>query len=44
MVVGGTGTGKTVLGLMFLVEGARLGEPGVLLGLEETPEQIRSQD
>jgi circadian clock protein KaiC len=42
LVIGGTGTGKTVLGLMFLVEGARRGEPGVLLALEETPDQIRS--
>jgi circadian clock protein KaiC len=42
IVVGGTGTGKTVLGLTFLVEGARRGEPGVLLALEETPDQVRS--
>lgn len=42
VVIGGTGTGKTVLGLTFLIEGARRGEPGVLLALEETPDQIRS--
>jgi circadian clock protein KaiC len=41
MVEGGTGTGKTLVGLHFLVEGARLGEPGILFTLEETPAQIR---
>ncbi|MFW5878494.1 MAG: RAD55 family ATPase [Myxococcota bacterium] len=40
LLVGGTGTGKTLLGLQFLVEGARRGEPGILVGLEESPEQI----
>lgn len=40
-VIGGTGTGKTILGLTFLLEGARNGEPGVLLALEEGPDQIR---
>ncbi len=40
-VMGGTGTGKTLLGLHFLVEGARHGEPGVLFTLEETPDQLR---
>jgi circadian clock protein KaiC len=38
---GGTGTGKTLLGLQFLLEGARRGEPGILFTLEETPEQLR---
>ena len=42
VIVGGTGTGKTIMGLMFLVEGARQGESGVLLALEETADQIRS--
>jgi circadian clock protein KaiC len=40
-VEGGTGTGKTLMGLHFLVEGARKGEPGILFTLEETPEQLR---
>lgn len=40
-LMGGTGTGKTLLGLHFLVEGARRGEPGVLFTFEETPDQIR---
>lgn len=41
IVEGGTGTGKTLLGLQFLIEGARRGEPGLLLTLEETPAQLR---
>lgn len=39
---GATGTGKTVLGLHFLVEGARRGEPGTLFTLEESPNDIRA--
>ena len=42
LVEGGTGTGKTLVGLHFLVEGARLGEPGILFTLEETPAQVRA--
>jgi len=42
VVQGGTGTGKTLLGLQFLLDGARRGEPGVLFTLEETPEQLRA--
>jgi circadian clock protein KaiC len=42
IVEGGTGTGKTLLGLHFLLEGARRGEPGILFTLEETPAQIRA--
>jgi circadian clock protein KaiC len=38
---GGTGTGKTLLGLQFLLEGARHGEPGIHFTLEETPDQLR---
>jgi circadian clock protein KaiC len=41
VIHGGTGTGKTILGLHFLVEGARLGQPGILFLLEETPNQLR---
>ena len=41
LVQGGTGTGKTLLGLQFLLEGARRGEAGVHFTLEETPEQLR---
>jgi circadian clock protein KaiC len=42
MVEGGTGTGKTLVGLHFLLEGARRGEPGILFTMEETPAQIRA--
>jgi circadian clock protein KaiC len=38
---GGTGTGKTLLGLQFLLEGAHRGEAGILFTLEETPDQLR---
>lgn len=40
-LMGGTGTGKTLLGLHFVVEGARRGEPGIVFSLEETPDQLR---
>jgi len=41
VVQGGTGTGKTLLGLQFLLEGARHGEAGIHFTLEETPDQLR---
>jgi len=41
LVEGGTGTGKTLLGLQFLLAGIEQGERGVHLGLEETPDQLR---
>ncbi|HYH94584.1 ATPase domain-containing protein [Hyalangium sp.] len=41
VVQGATGTGKTLLSLSFLMEGARHGEKGVLFTLEETPDQLR---
>jgi circadian clock protein KaiC len=41
VIQGGTGTGKTLLGLTFLLEGARAGERGIFFSLEETPDQIR---
>ena len=41
LVTGGTGTGKTLLGLQFLVAGARkYGEPGVLLTFEESTAKV----
>jgi len=42
VVSGGTGTGKTLLSLHFLVEGARRGERGIYFTLEETPDQLYS--
>lgn len=41
LVEGSTGTGKTLLGLRFLLAGIERGEPAVHLGLEETPDQLR---
>jgi circadian clock protein KaiC len=41
VILGGTGAGKSLTALHFLLEGARRGERGVLFSLEETPEQIR---
>jgi circadian clock protein KaiC len=41
LVTGGTGSGKTLLGLHFLVAGAReYGEPGVLVTFEESAEKV----
>jgi circadian clock protein KaiC len=41
VIQGATGTGKTLLGLHFLLEGACRGEPGVHFTLEETADQLR---
>jgi circadian clock protein KaiC len=41
LVSGGPGSGKTLLGVSFLVEGAqRYGEPGVLLTFEENADEL----
>ena len=41
LVTGGAGCGKTLLGLQFLVAGAReYGEPGVLVTFEESVEEV----
>jgi circadian clock protein KaiC len=41
LVAGGPGSGKTLLGISFLVEGAlRFNEPGVLLTFEEKAEEL----
>lgn len=40
LVVGVSGTGKTVLGTQFLLEGARQGKRGLLVSLDEHPAQI----
>ena len=41
LVSGGTGTGKTIFATQFLINGAKMGEPGVYLTLDERPELIR---
>ena len=39
LVAGPSGSGKTVLATSFLVEGVRLGQPGVMVAFEQTPSQ-----
>jgi circadian clock protein KaiC len=43
LAAGNLGTGKTLLGLHFLLAGARAGEPGLYLGFLETAAQLREQ-
>lgn len=40
LVSGASGTGKTVSGLHFILEGARRGEKGLLIAFEESDEQL----
>ena len=39
LVAGSTGTGKSLLGTKFIVEGIRQGEPGIVAMFEERPEE-----
>jgi circadian clock protein KaiC len=39
LVAGPSGSGKTILATAFLAEGARRGEPGVIVAFEQTPSQ-----
>ncbi len=41
LIAGNTGTGKTLFGLYFIVEGAKNGEPGIISSFEESPEELR---
>jgi len=43
LVVGPTGSGKSVLATEFLAEGVRLGEPGVIAAFEKSPNQLISK-
>jgi circadian clock protein KaiC len=40
LISGSSGIGKTVAGLQFVLEGAKRGEPGLYVTLEEGPEQL----
>lgn len=41
LICGGTGTGKTLLGMQFLVKGiVEYGEPGVFMSFEESPRDL----
>ncbi|MFL7811882.1 MAG: RAD55 family ATPase, partial [Anaerolineae bacterium] len=42
LVAGSAGTGKTLLGLHFLLEGIRREEPGLLITFQETPSMLRA--
>ena len=42
LVVGPTGSGKSVLATEFLAEGVRQGEPGVIAAFEKSPNQLLS--
>lgn len=42
LIEGEPGSGKTTLGLQFLLEGARLGEPGLYVTLSETADELRA--
>ncbi len=41
LLAGSPGTGKTTFGLQFICEGAKQGESGIVLSLEESPEMWR---
>ncbi|MDY6769607.1 MAG: ATPase domain-containing protein, partial [Candidatus Nanohaloarchaea archaeon] len=41
LIPGGAGTGKSTLGLQFLVDGAKRGETGVFVSLDERLEKVR---
>ena len=40
LVMGGAGTGKTLLGLQFIMAGLELGEPGMIILFEEREDQL----
>lgn len=42
-IIGSTGTGKTMLGISFLANGVRQNEPGVYVGLRESPSHVLLQ-
>jgi len=42
LVVGSPGSGKTTFAMQFLVGGAKAGEPGLYVSLDEKPERVKS--
>jgi len=42
LIAGGAGSGKTLLGLHFIVKGIEQGEPGVIVNFQETPSQLNT--
>ncbi|MGI9105037.1 MAG: RAD55 family ATPase [Pyrinomonadaceae bacterium] len=43
LIAGSTGTGKSLLGTKFIVEGIRQGEPGIVAMFEERPEEYAAR-
>jgi len=43
LAYGGPGTGKTLFGLHFLMQGARLGEPALFIGFKESSAQLHEK-
>lgn len=41
LIAGPSGAGKTLMGLHFIFNGARLGEPGIVATLQENPVQLQ---
>ncbi|HJH28799.1 MAG TPA: hypothetical protein C5S51_03780 [Methanosarcinaceae archaeon] len=42
LISGGSGTGKTLISLQFIVEGAKKGEHGIIVSFEEDEEQLKA--
>ena len=42
LAAGGAGTGKTLLSLHFIMEGAQGGEPGLYVTFQETPDHLKA--
>ena len=42
LLSGGSGTGKTITGLQFLLAGTSIGEPGVFVSFEEDPNLLKN--
>ena len=42
LISGGSGTGKTLVGTQFIIEGAKNGEPGIIVSFEEDVGQLKA--
>lgn len=43
LLAGGSGTGKSTFAMQFLYNGAKAGEPGIYMTLEEKPKSLRAE-
>ncbi len=43
LVTGGPGSGKTILCMQFLIHGIKNGEPGIIISMDERPEDLRRE-